>query len=494
MNTRFFLYALLLMFLVACGGEAKAACVSSPADQTGALPTDLTGKLLWHSYTSYGDGSSQLFIRDLTAGSTTNISSTWAAASGKTTRDPMNGVWAHDGSWIVFMAENGDQSAWNIWAVKPDGTGLTNLTGSTGTTRNEDPKFNSAGTGIIWKQTQGTSYKIMSAPITLGATASLGTITTMNTDTTENSMPYINAAGTKVYYAAGPGGSFVLKSKVVASGVTTGTATTESTNVSYYPVVRWSDDTVFWADQNVGGGIDQIAYKTGGTGTANYPTVNDCNSNNSDPWPATTSTPANYVFFSSTEPSGYQLYVGDLSNGHRWNLSSWYTDTAKAHLGSAYFGSAGSGGGSGGTGGSCPTSGTDVNLSQGKTASATSTSTIGGVVQAASRAVDGNTTTTRWDSTEPMPLPTTFSVDLGALHHIDGIDLYWESAARAYTVDVSQDNSTWTTIVTQSASGDSYTHKAFPGLSACGRYVRVNGTTADTAYGMALWEFQAWGY
>lgn len=483
MTVRNLLFLLALVLLVGCGGQAHATCVSSPADQTGALPTDLTGKLLWHSYTSYGDGSSQLFIRDLTAGSTTNISSTWAAASGKTTRDPMNGVWAHDGSWIVFMAENGDQSAWNIWAVKPDGTGLTNLTGSTGTTRNEDPKFSASGSTIVWKQKQGTTFRIMSAPITLGSTASLGTATTIITGTTENSMPFLDSSSTNVYYSPGSSSPFT----VAVAPVSGGTPTTLTTS-GYYPVVRWSDNTVFWVD-DTGSALDQIAYKTGGTGTTTFPSINDCNSNNSDPWPVTTSTPANYVFFSSTEPSGYQLYVGDLSNGHRWNLSSWYTDTAKAHLGSAYYGGA-----TGGGGGSCPTSGTDVNLSQGKTASATSTSTIGGVVQAASRAVDGNTTTTRWDSTEPMPLPTTFSVDLGALHHIDGIDLYWESAARAYTVDVSQDNSTWTTIVTQSSSGDSYTHKAFPGLSACGRYVRVNGTTADTAYGMALWEFQAWGY
>lgn len=459
---------------------SHAACVNSPSDTTSAFPSTLTGKVLWHSYTAYADGSSQIFIRNIAAGSTTAMSKTGVT-------DPMNGVFNADGTWIVFMGIA--NTAWNIFAQPADNSHAPyNLTNSTGTTRNEDPKFSSDGTKIIWKQKQGTAYRIMSAPITLTGTPSLGTTTTIKSDTIENSMPYVDSGLTKVYYAAGAGGSFTLKSQAMSGGVVTGTASTVSSNVSYYPVVRWSDDTVFFADHNLTGadaGNDQIAYKTGGTGTTTYPTINDCHSNNSDPWPVTSST---YVFFSSTTPGGYQLYVGDASSGTRWNLSSWYTDTAKAHLGATYFGGSSGGGG----GGSCATSGTSTNLSAGKLA--TASSSYNGTTLAPSKAVDGNTSSTRWDSLEPMPLPTWFQVDLGANKHVDGIDLYWDAAAKNYTVDISQDGTTWTNLVTQSAAGASFTHKAFPGLSGCGRYVRVNGTTADTAYGMALWELQAWGY
>src|ERR1700758_3588554 len=135
---------LILPALMLWCSMAGATCVNSPTDASGSLPIT-TGKLVWHSYTSYGDGSSQLFIRDFAAGSTTNISSSWACASGCTARDPMNAVFNGDGTYLVFMAENGDQSAWNIWTVKTDGTGLTDLTGSTGTTRNEDPKMSADG-------------------------------------------------------------------------------------------------------------------------------------------------------------------------------------------------------------------------------------------------------------------------------------------------------------------------------------------------------------
>src|ERR1700739_1719194 len=179
-------------------GYANAGC----SDTSGSLPIT-TGKLVWHSYTSYGDGSSQIFVRDIAAGSTTNISSSWAGASGKTTRDPMNAVWSSDGTYLVFMAENGDQSAWNIWAGKADGTGLTNLTGSTGTTRNEDPKFSSDGTKIYWKQSQAGTYRIMSAPISFSGTPSLGTQTTVKTGSTEDSMPYADSGNSTIYFSAG---------------------------------------------------------------------------------------------------------------------------------------------------------------------------------------------------------------------------------------------------------------------------------------------------
>lgn len=457
---------------------SHAACVNSPSDTTSTFPSTLTGKVLWHSYTAYGDGSSQIFVRNIAAGSTTQISggTGWTGIS-----DPMNGVFNNDGTYIVFMAIK--NTAWNIFAVPAGGGTPTNLTNSTGTTRNEDPKLSNDGTKVIWKQKQGTTYRIMSAPISFSGTPALGTTTTMKTGTVENSMPFVDSAFSKLYYSPGTG-SFTVASQALASGVTTGSATTISTN-GYYPIVRWSDDTVFWADRTTQGSNDQIAYKAGGTGTTTIPSINDCNGNNSDPWPVASST---YVFFSSTTPGGYQLYLGDVSSGTRWNMSSWYTDTAKAHLGAAYYGG---GGGSGG-GGSCPASGTSTNLSAGKLA--TASSSYNGTTLAPSKAVDGNTSSTRWDSLEPMPLPTWFMVDLGALKHVDGIDLYWDAAAKNYTVDISQDGTTWTNLVTQATAGASFTHKAFPGLSGCGRYVRVNGTTADTAWGMALWEMQVWGY
>lgn len=461
----------LLAVLALCIGlQANAACINSPSDTGGNLPLT-TGKVLWHSYTSYGDGTSQIFVRDIAAGSTTQISggTGWTGIS-----DPMNGVWSADGSYIVFMAIK--NNAWNLFAVPSTGGTPTNLTNSTGTTRNEDPKFSTGGTKIVWKQKQSTTFRVMSAPISLTSTPALGTTTTLITGTTENSMPFVDSAYSNLYYSPGSASPFTVAEQPVGGG----TVTTLTTS-GYYPIVRWSDNTVFWADDTTQGANDQIAYQAVG-GSPVIPSINDCQANNSDPWPVMSTT---YVFFSSTTPGGYQLYLADLSSGARYNLSGWYSDTAKAHLGASYY----AGGGSP----TCPTSGTDVNLSQGHTATASSYSTISGTALVASRAFDGNTTSTRWDSTEPMPLPSWLEVDLGALHHVDGIDLYWDSAAQSYEIDVSQDGTSWTSIYSTTTE-TSYHHRAIPGLSACGRYVRIYGTQAQTAYGMALWEMQVWGY
>src|SRR5262249_51822730 len=180
-------------------------CVNNPSDAGGSIPIT-TGKLVWHSYTSYGDGSSQIFVRDIAGGSTTQISggTGWAGIS-----DPMNAVWNADGTYLAFMAIK--NNAWNIFVVSSSGGTPVNLTNSTGTTRNEDPKFNADGTKIIWKQKQGSTYRIMSAPISFTGTPSIGSTTTMKSDSVENSMPYVDSSLTKVYYAAGAGGAFTLK-------------------------------------------------------------------------------------------------------------------------------------------------------------------------------------------------------------------------------------------------------------------------------------------
>ncbi|MGW1062801.1 galactose-binding domain-containing protein [Micromonospora rubida] len=78
-------------------------------------------------------------------------------------------------------------------------------------------------------------------------------------------------------------------------------------------------------------------------------------------------------------------------------------------------------------------------------------------------------------------------VDLGSVQSFDHVQLAWEAAyATAYSVEVSNDGNTWTTIYS-TTGGDG----GFDGLdlSGTGRYVRVNGTRKATDYGYSLWEF-----
>ncbi|WP_329182635.1 discoidin domain-containing protein [Streptomyces sp. NBC_01477] len=124
-------------------------------------------------------------------------------------------------------------------------------------------------------------------------------------------------------------------------------------------------------------------------------------------------------------------------------------------------------------------------LSQGRTATSSSTENAG---TPASAAVDGNTGT-RWSSaaTDPQWL----QVDLGATDTISSVTLNWETAyAKAFKIQTSADGTNWTDIYsTTTATGGNQTLT----VNGSGRYVRLYGTVRATQYGYSLWEFQVYG-
>ncbi|CAL9351405.1 hypothetical protein SUDANB105_00477 [Streptomyces sp. enrichment culture] len=127
-----------------------------------------------------------------------------------------------------------------------------------------------------------------------------------------------------------------------------------------------------------------------------------------------------------------------------------------------------------------------VLLSQGRTATASSTE---GAAFAASAAVDGNLTGTRWASqwTDDQWL----QVDLGTSADISRVVLTWEAAyGKAYDIQLSDNGTDWRTAKSVTA-GDGGTDDLT--LSGTGRYVRLKGITRATGYGYSLWEFQVYG-
>ncbi|HEX3783748.1 MAG TPA: discoidin domain-containing protein [Pseudonocardiaceae bacterium] len=129
--------------------------------------------------------------------------------------------------------------------------------------------------------------------------------------------------------------------------------------------------------------------------------------------------------------------------------------------------------------------GTPTLLSQGKTATASSTESAS---FPAADAVDGDTGT-RWSSA--FSDPQWLEVDLGASHSISQVVLNWETAyGSAFQIQTSTDGSTWTTVYsTTTGTGGIQT---LP-VSGTGRYVRMYGTARGTQYGYSLWEFQVEG-
>jgi hypothetical protein len=105
-------------------------------------------------------------------------------------------------------------------------------------------------------------------------------------------------------------------------------------------------------------------------------------------------------------------------------------------------------------------------------------------------AVDGNAST-RWSATLYVD-PQWITVDLGAQYNISRIKLVWEAAyARDFLVQVSADNSNWTTVRT--ITGNTSLTNDYTGLSATGRYVRMYGTARGSEYGYSIYELEVYG-
>lgn len=105
-----------------------------------------------------------------------------------------------------------------------------------------------------------------------------------------------------------------------------------------------------------------------------------------------------------------------------------------------------------------------------------------------SYAVDGNFST-RWSSAYSDP--QWIVVDLGSTQSIGQFRLYWETAyGKAYQLQVSDDNTNWTTVYGETNGAGGMESINVPPVSA--RYVRMCGTSRGTIWGYSLWEFQVY--
>jgi hypothetical protein len=119
-----------------------------------------------------------------------------------------------------------------------------------------------------------------------------------------------------------------------------------------------------------------------------------------------------------------------------------------------------------------------------------SVTSIQGAGYEGSKAVDANGTT-RWASATANN--QNFVVDLGATYNINRIKIAWEAAyARDYQIQVSTNNSTWTTIKEfwgkSSSAADDYI-----GLNSTARWLKVYCINRATVYGFSIFEFEAYG-
>ena len=105
-------------------------------------------------------------------------------------------------------------------------------------------------------------------------------------------------------------------------------------------------------------------------------------------------------------------------------------------------------------------------------------------------AVDGNAST-RWSATMYAD-PQWITVDLGNSYLISQVKILWEAAyAKDYLLQVSPDNTNWTTLKT--IQGNTSLTNDHTGLSATARYVRVYGTARGSEYGYSIYELEVYG-
>jgi len=125
------------------------------------------------------------------------------------------------------------------------------------------------------------------------------------------------------------------------------------------------------------------------------------------------------------------------------------------------------------------------NLAQGKSASASSVETS---AFPASLAVDGSVGT-RWSST--FADPAWIAIDLGSSQTFNRVVLRWEAAyGKAYQIQVSNDNASWSTVYTRTAGTGGTEDFTFATTTA--RYIRMYGTARGTVWGYSLFEFEVY--
>src|SRR6185295_15574247 len=103
-------------------------------------------------------------------------------------------------------------------------------------------------------------------------------------------------------------------------------------------------------------------------------------------------------------------------------------------------------------------------------------------------AVDGSTST-RWSSVASDP--QWIYVDLGNQYNITSVKITWSSSyGKNYTIDVSNNATSWTTIKSIS-NNTSLTNTN--SVTGTGRYVRIYGTQRGTTSGYSIYELQVFG-
>jgi len=322
-----------LVFSLALAILADSAGAHTCTPPTTPFPA-FTGRMVYTVCTACGTDQEAhaLYLFDFNAVSTCTTPVLIPTATWNLTL-PESPHFSPDGQAIIFAAVEPTGTEHDLYYWKIGDEQVTDLTpaapGQLGQTRNEDPNFTPDGSSIVWKLT-GSLYKasfsfdssgrpMIGTPIQLAA----GTRGTSS----EISGPVVTSDQNHVYVFTGSGGGRLVQgASISGSGVNPAYPTqTPPETYAYYPAINRTTGVLFYV---AGGTFDQIKYFPSGqadtfpqVGNATSWIGNDTGADNSDP----TFIDNDYFIFSHDfNPDGnsdYDLFVGRLSTGDRWDLN-----------------------------------------------------------------------------------------------------------------------------------------------------------------------------
>jgi Tol biopolymer transport system component len=289
-----------------------------------------TGRVAYHSYRNYGDGTGRLFVYDLATRQNSRVDqAAWGIA------DPINPHFAPNGQSIAFMGRAGDN--WDVFVWRVGAGAPTNLTRALGG-RNEDPKFSADGRLLVIKHEGDLMIGTLAADGNGDLSVSSWRRLTNDGFAVEEGIPFFSADGRYVIYTQGAELTMRIWRVDVATGAKEQMATPPAGARDYYAAVL-DAATYFFTRTRAITGLDQLMQAAPATPNA-VPVelvLNDCSSNNSDAAVVNTT----YLVFSSTGYSfnnRYGLVVGHLGDGRVWRFdpATVNLDLTTNKLGASY--------------------------------------------------------------------------------------------------------------------------------------------------------------
>ena len=285
-----------LFAAVTSSTETHAAGVPAPSI-TGKAPK-LSGVLVFHRYTNYRNWDSTLWMVDLPTGRLARIGSDWNVIH------PMNAHFSTDGNAMVFMGSQEGIQDWDIFLSRWDGKSWgepINLTGPN-EKRDEDPKFSSDGTQIVFKS-DGVIRRVDTSGKVLEV---------INTGEAEASMPYFLPNSTDLLYESNRN---IYLHTSQGERLLWGTYSLHG----YYPIAASTSRYFFTQTQS--NRVDRVMSATiGGAAAPLFFTSAIWDS--SDPYPYRDG--SRWLFYVSTNGEtgfgGYDVCVADLLTKKVWNL------------------------------------------------------------------------------------------------------------------------------------------------------------------------------